>query len=221
MRLSDRIANVLSLDTFDRRHKVGLTLLCVAMISIVVVWFIKLRQDIIRPLYGNNNPSQNNTVLTQEQQAQNELKTKDTDGDGLSDWDELNLYKTSPYLKDTDSDTFDDKQEIESGNDPTCPQGQTCTVSTVSPEQTSTDFSNPTLENLLNQNSGTQSGPTSTTSPASTLTEEQKAALRETFGANPSATELRQFLLQAGMQQQSVDVLTDEEILATFNAMIN
>lgn len=220
MRLSDRIANALALDTFDRRHKVGLALLVVAMLTIVVVWFIKLRQDIIRPLYGNANNSQNNVVLSQEQQTQNELKVKDTDGDTLNDWDELNLYKTSPYLSDTDSDTFSDKQEIESGNDPTCPQGQSCTVTTPTPETSDSNFNNPALENLLNQNSGSQSQVTPTSTPSSSLSEEQKAALRETFGATPSATELRQFLLQSGMEQKAVDVLTDEEILATFNEMI-
>jgi hypothetical protein len=55
-----------------------------------------------------------------------ELKAKDTDGDGLSDYDELKVYDTSPYLKDSDSDGFDDKTEIDSGNDPTCPKGQIC-----------------------------------------------------------------------------------------------
>lgn len=54
------------------------------------------------------------------------LKTKDTDGDSLTDYDELYTYKTSPYLADSDSDKINDKQEIESGTDPNCPQGKNC-----------------------------------------------------------------------------------------------
>ncbi|MBI4281841.1 hypothetical protein HY625_03415 [Candidatus Uhrbacteria bacterium] len=54
------------------------------------------------------------------------LQAKDTDGDGLSDYDEMNRYKTSPYLKDTDSDGIDDKAEITQGTDPNCPKGQDC-----------------------------------------------------------------------------------------------
>jgi len=61
------------------------------------------------------------------------LQAKDTDGDGLSDYDELNRYKTSPYLKDSDSDTFDDKTEIASGNDPNCPAGQDCAIAAPTP----------------------------------------------------------------------------------------
>ena len=51
---------------------------------------------------------------------------KDTDSDGLSDYDEINIYKTSPYLEDTDGDGFTDKEEIDSGNDPNCPGSENC-----------------------------------------------------------------------------------------------
>ncbi len=54
------------------------------------------------------------------------LMGKDTDGDGLSDYDELYVYKTSQYLKDSDSDGVSDAKEIASGTDPNCPAGQDC-----------------------------------------------------------------------------------------------
>lgn len=220
MRLSDQIANALALDTFDRRHKVGLGLLVAAMITIVIVWYVQLRQNIVTPLYGNNNGNQNTAVLSQEQQTQSDLRNKDTDGDGLNDWDELNLYKTSPYLADTDSDSFDDKQEIESGKDPTCPEGQTCVVSTA-PSTTNTDssFESPTLENLLNQNSGVTQTETNSTSTTN-LSADEKNALREALGENAQPTDLRKLLLQAGMDQKTLDSLTDEQIVTTFQEMI-
>jgi len=59
----------------------------------------------------------------------NELKNSDTDGDGLSDYDELFKYNTSPFLKDSDSDGVTDNQEIQKGTDPNCPTeitGKTC-----------------------------------------------------------------------------------------------
>ncbi len=54
------------------------------------------------------------------------LRTKDTDQDGLSDYDERKIYGSSPYLPDTDSDGVDDRTEITRKTDPTCPQGQNC-----------------------------------------------------------------------------------------------
>ena len=36
----------------------------------------------------------------------------DTDGDGLSDWNELNVYHTDPYVTDTDADGLSDAVEI-------------------------------------------------------------------------------------------------------------
>ncbi|KAA0206882.1 hypothetical protein EDM68_00965 [Candidatus Uhrbacteria bacterium] len=54
------------------------------------------------------------------------LKGKDTDRDGLSDYAELTIYKTSPYLADSDSDGIPDAIEIAQGTDPNCPIGQSC-----------------------------------------------------------------------------------------------
>jgi hypothetical protein len=56
----------------------------------------------------------------------------DTDGDGLSDWDELNRFGTSPYLKDSDADGYPDKVEIDTNNDPNCPRGQQCRIGSTS-----------------------------------------------------------------------------------------
>jgi hypothetical protein len=50
---------------------------------------------------------------------------KDTDGDGLSDYEERYIYGTSPYLVDTDSDGISDYDEIMAGQDPLC-FGETC-----------------------------------------------------------------------------------------------
>ena len=48
---------------------------------------------------------------------------KDTDGDGLSDQDELNKYFTNPLLADTDGDTFSDGAEVSGGYNP-CGDGK-------------------------------------------------------------------------------------------------
>lgn len=54
------------------------------------------------------------------------LSQKDTDQDGISDFDELKVYNTSPYLSDSDSDGLTDLEEIAGGSDPICPKGVNC-----------------------------------------------------------------------------------------------
>lgn len=48
--------------------------------------------------------------------------SQDTDGDKLSDGDEVNVHGTNPLLKDTDNDSINDREEIEAGlSDPLNP----------------------------------------------------------------------------------------------------
>ncbi len=55
-----------------------------------------------------------------------EMRTLDSDSDGLNDFDEEYAFSTSAYLADTDSDGTDDKTEIETGEDPKCAKGMVC-----------------------------------------------------------------------------------------------
>lgn len=61
--------------------------------------------------------------LTNEQEATlgTNPNNKDTDGDGLSDYDEVVKYKTNPLKADTDGDGFPDGQEVKSGYNPLGP----------------------------------------------------------------------------------------------------
>lgn len=45
----------------------------------------------------------------------------DTDGDELSDWDEVRVYRTNPLNADTDGDTYLDGAEVRNGYDPNGP----------------------------------------------------------------------------------------------------
>lgn len=66
------------------------------------------------------------TAAQREQEQIAAQKQRDTDADALSDYDELNIYLTSPYISDTDSDGTSDGVEVAAGADPNCPQGQLC-----------------------------------------------------------------------------------------------
>jgi len=117
------------------------------------------------------------------------LRQKDTDQDGLSDYDELNVYGTSPYLADSDSDRVSDSKEIVNNTDPNCPQGKNCFIfsETSQPDGTST------LEAVSgNINSISQF----------------------------SADELRSLLSQSGVDQKTLNSISDEELMAMYQGAV-
>ncbi|TAN57914.1 hypothetical protein EPN15_02630 [Patescibacteria group bacterium] len=51
-------------------------------------------------------------------------KNPDTDNDGLSDREEVKVWKTNPLKADTDGDSYNDGEEIKTLNDPKVPGGK-------------------------------------------------------------------------------------------------
>ena len=121
------------------------------------------------------------------------LSQKDTDLDGLSDYDELNIYKTSPYLADSDSDNYTDKQEIARGSDPNCFEGKDC-------------FG---LSDL-------QSGIT-----PQTVVPQLSAGVPSGLATNLSVDQIRQILLEAGLTQDYLDILSDQDVLNLYQQALN
>ncbi|RJQ31949.1 hypothetical protein C4572_01900 [Candidatus Parcubacteria bacterium] len=114
----------------------------------------------------------------------NSLSLKDTDADGLSDYDELYVFATSPYLEDSDSDGLTDKDEIAQKTDPNCPKGQQC--QDVPAENTSGDAGQDALINP-----GQQFNPLS--------------------GLEPE--KLRQLLIDSGVPKNVLDSVKDEDLM--------
>ncbi|MBQ7155732.1 MAG: VWA domain-containing protein [Synergistaceae bacterium] len=67
---------------------------------------------------GDEDPDDDGLTNIQEGNAGTSMTNPDTDYDGLSDYDELNTYRTDPLNPDTDGDGVDDGTEIEIGSDP-------------------------------------------------------------------------------------------------------
>jgi len=172
----------------------------IGLIGVVALFlgFIRLSQYVKSPFMPEVSLSNTSTFLTQVQIDQiDALKNKDTDGDGLSDYDELYFYHTSPYLKDSDSDSLTDKQEIDGSTDPNCPAGQTC----VSYGGTNTNVS------LANTNAAANSNV-----PATDIS---------LLSGNMTAATLRETLKNSGVPQNVLDGMTDEELLEVYNQTIS
>lgn len=124
------------------------------------------------------------TVEQIEQERLEVLKTKDTDADGINDFDESYIFKTSPYLEDSDSDGDSDKKELEAGTDPNCPAGRDCGPAAAS---------SATVES------------SSTGTPASA--EDGLGAISQML--NPSAEDIRLLLIQSGLKEEDVRKIDD------------
>lgn len=114
------------------------------------------------------------------------LKVKDTDNDGLNDWDELNTYKTSPYIADSDSDNISDGDEVKRNSDPLCAEGTNCLAYEVAP--ISKDDSMADIAEV----------------PTTTIDFE---ALKDI-----SSGDLRKLLLNAGYTEEQLKQLTDDQL---------
>lgn len=154
------------------------------------------------------------TFLTsdeREAKALEESKTKDTDGDGLVDYDELYVYKTSPYVSDSDSDGYDDKQEVFSGNNPNCPEGKDCgSFVTGSEEVGDNGASVDALVGGLGQEQLLEAGSVQFDSPADV----------EAFFKQATIDEIRASLLEAGVSQEELDLIDDETLEAYFTGVL-
>lgn len=124
------------------------------------------------------------------------MKTKDTDGDGLTDYDETYVYKTSAYLKDSDSDGVDDRTEVTQGADPNCPKDKTCGTDAFAPA-------------LPDQAPATASA--SSTGDAMDVQQQISTQL-----LNPTPDQIRALLLQSGMKQEQLQGIDDQTLQSLY-----
>jgi len=153
--LKQRIFNL------DKKQKIMLAILSAVVFISVVAGFWRIK-NILMLEYGVNPGDKPQSEI--EQTVKNnsdlsdvdveDLKKRDTDNDGLTDFEEIYIYETSAYLADSDSDGDDDLAEIKVGQDPTCAKGVNCfsgaqEESTIQEEGLAADpLLNITAENL-------------------------------------------------------------------------
>jgi len=113
----------------SKEQKAAFVLLMFLGLGGVVLGFFSFGANLRRPFELQLARYTGEQFLTSSQREAAEIeasKTRDTDGDGLMDYDETYVFKTSAFLGDTDSDGIDDKTEVYAGQDPNCPEGKDC-----------------------------------------------------------------------------------------------
>lgn len=128
------------------------------------------------------------------------LRYRDTDHDGLTDFDELYVYGTSPYLYDTFSYGFSDKEVIAKGL-PLCPKGQDC--STVAENNTTVLNASATTTVLGGETAALGAAP----EDLSVLLSDPK--------------KIRALLLQSGVQADVLTKVSDKDLMTLVTQLIN
>ncbi len=149
-----------------------------------------------------------------EQKEREDAKNSDLDNDGITDYDELYVYKTSPYLADSDSDGFDDRTEIFSGNDPNCPEGDSCGPVVVGAEGV-VDSKKEDVQNVLHIMPGAKDALN-----AGAYDLNNQDDVKELF-KNLGVDDIRKSLINSGASQEIIDSLDDATINKYFDEAIN
>lgn len=131
-----------------------------------------------------------------------EQKKLDTDTDTINDYDELYIYKTSPYLADTDSDGLTDEVEVMAGEDPNCIKGKVCAP-------------------IDNEDVLPESNSASLDAQAADLAAKQ-AALEQAFNDLSSlpVADVRGMLIDSGADAERVEALTDDQVLELYQSVL-
>lgn len=144
----------------------------------------------------------------QQQQKMEALKKQDTDADGLNDYNELYVYKTSPYLKDSDSDGTEDGTEITQGEDPNCAPSMPCATAMI-------DTVNPaTLQGTFAQEIAADAGATPPPETVATSVDIQATL------AAMTTDQVRTLLIQAGGDAEAINALSDDDLRAALSQAI-
>jgi hypothetical protein len=81
-------------------------------------WKVAHGLDLNDPNVALEDPDNDGLTNLEEYQHGTDPHNPDTDGDGLSDGDEVHVYHTNPLLWDTDGDGISDGVEVRTGSDP-------------------------------------------------------------------------------------------------------
>ncbi len=236
-------------ESFSNNHRVWWSLVLVVSFLGILVGSWRIIKNIKSPFQLSDNILPNDLSVKTELDKLVELRQKDSDQDGLSDYEELYIYNTSPYLQDTDSDGYPDKVEIDTGNDPNCPAGENCLLeeeggklASPVPSQGNKDevmdffqLDSASLRALLIDQG--MDPEVLNAVDDQTLQQLYQEALKEFQASNDTtqtdqtqgesgkqtmtAEEIRQELLNQGVDKQLLDQISDEELLQTYQDIIN
>lgn len=189
----------------DKKHKFIGFILAVLGISGLTFGVYSIYDNLYSP-FRREGEIKSITELNEESQLNAlrqvlSLQDKDSDADGLNDYEELYTYGTSPYLADTDSDGISDLIELETGGDPLCHKYQDCSgqdVVTPEPPQE--------LEDQI------------PTYPEMQFIDE--AGLADILIPDMTPAEIRELLRENGATAQQLEAFSDDDLMGVWQEVL-
>jgi hypothetical protein len=195
--------------SLEHSQKIALIVLAVFVLLIMVAWSIQFRRSLTSSLEYKGDDSQQALTENGANQA-NDLKNKDTDGDGLSDWDELNIYQTSPYLEDSDSDGIKDGDEVKAGKNPNCAEGEDCAGQSATADLSGGKVAVPVIASELNI------GDVLDEVNLDSSGIKNQADLDKVLAGQADAATLRDVLIKSGIKKADLDKISDADLLKSY-----
>lgn len=196
------------LKSLPKKQKNAFIFMVFLSISILFLWFWQINYRLVSVFdYGDKKPKDFASHIDEFQQlaslhADGNL---DTDGDGLTDAEEMNIYHTSPYLVDTDGDGISDYDEVRTGTDPLCPEGQDCSneIEIVKKPQDSVVLVPEISE------------------PSSDTPDELEEVMMTLLSGEANVQNIRALLITSGIDTNLINNLSDEELLVIYREGLN
>lgn len=225
---------------YPRSMIAGVIVLC-ALIGVLVYWQMQYNLALEIPLFGEGEMAFEQIQQGLLEMSDEQLKLQDSDRDGLTDFEELRVYGSSPYIADTDSDGITDFDEVRQGGDPNCPQGENCfSPQTYEGERQQSDYSFESEEiqqladdpqqlrllliqqglsaDIVNQMDD-QSLQILAQEALSSLTEPSLENFEEL--ENITVEQLRTLLIQSGVNQEELEVFSDEQLQQLYSQLLS
>lgn len=215
-----------------RSQKIAVAVLAVFALFVIVLWTIQFKKGLTQPFVykggETSNTAANETCAGPDcPETIARQKAADTDHDGLNDYDELYIYRTSPYLPDSDSDGIADGIEVKNSTDPNCPEGKKCNQDALTANQNQTAAQDQS-SSAENQTAGDTSGQdflsqlqAAQQQSANTGTGQGENSGQTLPTGEIDAKSLRQLLLDNGMQKSVLDQISDEQLMQSFEEVMS
>jgi len=194
------------------QQKISVIALGVFAIAAITLGLLHLHQSIYKPVAWKS-PGNIVEQTRERKETAAELDSKDTDNDGLSDYAELVMYGTSPYLSDTDGDNINDRDEIIAGTDPNCPTGDVCEFTPTPEIKSETNIAEGLLrfQDLGTAMPGIDSAAT-----------QQLAVIQQLLtGEGISPDMVRELMIQNGAEKEKLDQVSDEDLMDLYMQAVN